>query len=111
MDLQNNTHSLVLNLLVLAALKRNAMTLVLEALRSDQPLDLGGLGVRLLALTFRLDLSSNDVLSNLFPPGLVLMPPFILYTLAPSTQNSADGPSHTLPGLPLPPPQLQVGDD
>ena len=41
------------------------MTLVLEALRSDQSLDLGSLGVWLLSLTLGLNLTSNDVLANL----------------------------------------------
>lgn len=39
---------------------------MLETLGSDQPLDLGGLGVRLLALTLGLDLTSDDVLADLF---------------------------------------------
>lgn len=42
------------------------MTLVLETLGSNQALDLGGLGVRLLALLLGLDLSSNDVLADLY---------------------------------------------
>lgn len=62
------THSLVLDLLGLAALERNAVTLVLQTLGSDQPLDLGGLGVRLLALTLGLDLATDDVLADLFDP-------------------------------------------
>jgi hypothetical protein len=43
------------------------VALVLEALGSDEPLDLGSLGVRLLALTLGLDLTSDDVLANLLP--------------------------------------------
>lgn len=46
------------------------MALVLETLGSDQTLDLGSLGVRLLALTLRLDFSSNDVLADLLSPRL-----------------------------------------
>jgi hypothetical protein len=42
------------------------VALVLEALGSDEPLDLGSLGVRLLALTLGLDLTSDDVLADLF---------------------------------------------
>lgn len=42
------------------------MALVLEALGGDEPLDLGSLGVGLLALILGLDLSSNDVLADLF---------------------------------------------
>lgn len=41
------------------------MALVLETLGSDQSLDLGGLGVGRLALTLGLDLSSDNVLSDL----------------------------------------------
>lgn len=59
------TYRLILDLLGLAALERNAVTLVLQALRSDQTLDARSLGVRLLALALRLDLTSNDVLANL----------------------------------------------
>jgi hypothetical protein len=57
--------SLVLHLLGLAPLEGSAVALVLQTLRGDQPLDLGGLGVRLLALTLGLDLSSDDVLADL----------------------------------------------
>lgn len=39
---------------------------MLETLGGDQSLDLGGLGIRLLALLLGLDLSSNDVLSDLY---------------------------------------------
>ena len=60
------THSLILDLLGLAALQRDSVTLVLETLRSDESLDLGSLGVRLLALALGLDLASNDVLSDLY---------------------------------------------
>lgn len=42
------------------------MTLVLETLGSDQTLDLGGLGVGLLALTLGLDLTADDVLPDLY---------------------------------------------
>lgn len=41
------------------------MALVLETLGSDKSLDLGGLGVRLLTLTLRLDFTANDVLADL----------------------------------------------
>jgi hypothetical protein len=41
------------------------VALVLEALGSNEPLDLGGLGVRLLALTLGLDLAADDVLADL----------------------------------------------
>lgn len=59
------TYRLILDLLGLAALERNAVTLVLQALGSDQTLDARSLGVRPLALALRLDLTSNDVLANL----------------------------------------------
>lgn len=60
-----NTYGLILDLLGLAALERNAVTLVLEALGSDETLDAGCLGVGLLALTLGGDLATNDVLANL----------------------------------------------
>jgi hypothetical protein len=41
------------------------MTLVLEALGSNQTLDLGGLGVWLLALTLWLDFTTDDKLADL----------------------------------------------
>jgi hypothetical protein len=41
------------------------VALVLKALGSDQPLDLGSLGVRLLALTLGLDFTADDVLADL----------------------------------------------
>ena len=59
------TYGLVLDLLGLAALEGSAVTLVLQALGGDQALDLGGLGVRLLALALGLDLSSDNVLADL----------------------------------------------
>jgi len=42
------------------------VTLVLEALGSDQALDAGSLGVGLLALTLGLDLTTDDELADLF---------------------------------------------
>ena len=41
------------------------MTLVLQALGSDQTLDARSLGVGLLALALGLDLAANDVLADL----------------------------------------------
>jgi hypothetical protein len=41
------------------------VALVLETLRSDQALDAGSLGVRLLALTLGLDLATDNVLADL----------------------------------------------
>jgi hypothetical protein len=41
------------------------VTLVLETLRGDQSLDLGSLGVWLLALTLWLDFTTNDKLADL----------------------------------------------
>lgn len=60
------TYSLLLDLLGLAALESETVSLVLEALGSDEALDLGSLGVGLLALTLGLDLAANDVLADLF---------------------------------------------
>lgn len=65
-SLEGKTYSLVLDLLGLATLQGDSVALVLQALGSDQALDLGGLGVRLLALTLGLDLTSNDVLADLY---------------------------------------------
>jgi len=59
------TYSLILDLLGLAALQRNTVTLVLEALRSNQSLDPGSLGIWPLSLTLGLNLTSNDVLTDL----------------------------------------------
>lgn len=42
------------------------MALVLETLRSNQTLDLGGLGVGLLALALGLDFATDDELADLF---------------------------------------------
>lgn len=63
------TYGLVLDLLGLAALECDTVALVLEALGSDQTLDLGSLGVRLGALLLGLDLATDDVLADLFPGG------------------------------------------
>jgi hypothetical protein len=60
------TYGLVLDLLGLAALECDAVTLVLETLGSDQSLDTGSLGVRLLALALGLDFTSDNILSDLF---------------------------------------------
>lgn len=61
-----STYGLVLDLLGLAPLEGGTVALVLETLGGDQALDLGGLGVRLLALALGLDLAADDVLANLF---------------------------------------------
>jgi hypothetical protein len=58
------TYGLVLDLLGLSPLESGTVALVLEALGSNEPLDLGGLGVRLLALTLGLDLAADDVLAD-----------------------------------------------
>lgn len=63
------TYRLILHFLGLAALERNAVTLVLQALRSDQTLDARSLGIRLLALALWLDLATNYVLADLFAVG------------------------------------------
>ena len=59
------TDRLILNLLGLTTLERDAVSLVLKTLRSDKSLDLGSLGVWLLSLTLRLDFTSDNVLSDL----------------------------------------------
>lgn len=60
------TYGLILDLLGLAALEGNPVALVLETLGGDQTLDLGSLGVRLLALALGLDLATDDVLADLY---------------------------------------------
>jgi hypothetical protein len=62
---RGETYGLILDLLGLATLECDPVTLVLETLGSNQTLDLGSLGVRLLALTLRLNLSSDNVLADL----------------------------------------------
>lgn len=57
------------------------MTLVLEALGGDQALDMGGLGVRLLALALGRDLAANDVLADLFAEELDISLGFYTQTL------------------------------
>ena len=59
------TYGSILGSLSVTALQRNAVALVLETLRGDQSLDLGSLGVWLLALTLRLDFTTNDKLADL----------------------------------------------
>jgi hypothetical protein len=59
------TYSSILGLLGVAALQGQAVALVLEALGSDQALDLGGLGVWLLALALGLDFTTDDELADL----------------------------------------------
>jgi hypothetical protein len=59
------THGSILGLLGVSSLQCDAVTLVLETLRSNQTLDLGGLGVWLLALTLRLNLATDDELADL----------------------------------------------
>lgn len=60
-----NTYGSILLSLGVAALERDAVALVLEALGSNQTLDLGSLGVWLLALTLWLDFTTDDELSDL----------------------------------------------
>jgi hypothetical protein len=60
-----DTYGSILCSLSITALQRNTMTLVLKTLGSDQSLDLGSLGVRLLALTLWLDFTTDDKLADL----------------------------------------------
>jgi len=57
--------SSILGLLGIAALQRDAVTLVLETLRSNQTLDLWCLGVWLLALTLWLNLATDNELADI----------------------------------------------
>ncbi len=59
------TYRIVPDTLLLSALERQPMSLVLDALWGHQALDLGSLGVRLLALALGLDLTANDELADL----------------------------------------------
>ena len=63
--LMNLTYGGVLGGLGLATLECDPVALVLEALRSDKTLDLGGLGVGLCALLLGLNLAADDELANL----------------------------------------------
>lgn len=85
------TYGLVLDLLGLAALECDPVALVLQALGSDQTLDLGSLGVGLRALLLGLDLATDDVLADLYPGGNVIISPEIPYIGSHS--------SHSLPAL------------
>lgn len=55
----------ILGLLGVAALQCNAVTLMLETLRSNETLDLGSLGVWLLALTLWLNLTTDNELADI----------------------------------------------
>lgn len=65
------TYGSVLGSLRTAALECDAVALVLQALGSDQALDLGGLGVGLGALLLGLDLATDDELADLYYARLV----------------------------------------
>ena len=49
-----------------AALERDTMTLMLKTLRSDETLDLRGLGVRFFAFGFGLDFTADDKFPDLY---------------------------------------------
>ena len=59
------TYSGILGSLGLTTLECNAVTFVLETLRSNESLDLGGFGIWLLALAFRLDFATNNEFADL----------------------------------------------
>jgi hypothetical protein len=59
------TYSSILGSLRITALQCDAVALVLKTLWSHQSLDLRGLGVRLLALTLWLDLTTDNKLADL----------------------------------------------
>lgn len=61
----SRTYGLILDLFGLTTLECSAVALVLKALRGDQSLDLGRLGVRLLALTLGLNLATDDIFADL----------------------------------------------
>ena len=63
--LGRKTYSSILCSLSIAALERDAVALVLETLGSNQSLDLGSLGIRLLALALGLDFTTNNKFADL----------------------------------------------
>jgi len=68
------TYGSILGSLSATALQCNAVALVLEALGSDQTLDLGSFGVGLRTLLLGLDLAADDELANLENPVVRLNP-------------------------------------
>ena len=65
------TYRSILGSLRSSSLESGSVTLVLKTLRSNEPLDLGSLGVWLLPLALGLDLTTNNKLANLFVPYAV----------------------------------------
>jgi hypothetical protein len=63
--IQGYTYGSILGRLRAAALKCDPVTLVLETLRSNQTLDLGGLGVGLRTLLLGGNLTTDDELADL----------------------------------------------
>ena len=59
------TYGSILGLLSITTLECDAVALVLQTLGSNQTLNLRGLGVRLLTLTLRLDLTTDNELADL----------------------------------------------
>jgi hypothetical protein len=59
------TYGSILSVLCAAALECNAVTLMLETLRGDETLDLGGFGIWLCALLLGLNLTTDNELANL----------------------------------------------
>jgi hypothetical protein len=72
-----------------AALECDPVALVLETLRSNQTLDTGSLGVWLLALALRLDLTANDELADLAETLVSDSNPYSLLRLSPSREGLA----------------------
>lgn len=68
MIVRRGTYGGILGSFRVAALERETVTLVLQTLGRDQALDLGGLGVGLLAFTLWLDLATDNKLANLYSP-------------------------------------------
>ncbi len=62
---QKTTYSSILSSLSITALERNAVTLMLQALRSDKTLNLRCLSIRFLSLTLGLNFTTYNKFADL----------------------------------------------
>ena len=75
------TYSSVLGLLSITALQRHAVALVLKALRSNETLNLGSFGIRLLSLTLWLNFTADNKLADLISSNRTSLALWISHTL------------------------------